>query len=185
MEFRSYAQRLNARPEPVPARFGAPVPFGFQGKHALHPLPRPAGRSGCFGTLVGATGGTQTHSRRTGERLRQLRRARQGLVRVPESNTKYGGKRGITGVSAAPVIDPSISESSRIRKGKKLVLGPHPRFTRRSTGHDFIEQEGLRPRDSRRATGGLGCHTAHRMAGRPGKRQCAASDSLGFPVSIR
>ena len=53
---------------------------------------------------MGATGGTQTHSRRTGSKLRQLRYARQGLVRVPESNTKYGGKRGKTGVNAAPVM---------------------------------------------------------------------------------
>ena len=68
-------------------------------------------RSGHFGTLVGATGGTQTHSRRTGRRLGQTRYARQGLVRVPESNTKYGGKVGITGVDAAPVMGPSISES--------------------------------------------------------------------------
>src|SRR5665213_255041 len=48
-------------------------------------------RSGYFGTHLGATGGTQTHSRRTGRKLGQLRCARQGLVRVPESNTKYGG----------------------------------------------------------------------------------------------
>src|SRR5204862_5315252 len=57
-------------------------------------------RSGQFGTLLGATGGTQTHSRRTGGKLEQLRRARQALVRVPESNTKYGGKVGETGVIA-------------------------------------------------------------------------------------
>ena len=39
-------------------------------------------------------GGTQTHSRRTGSKLGRLHFVRQGLVRVPESNTKYGGKRG-------------------------------------------------------------------------------------------
>jgi len=63
------------------------------------------------GALLGATGGTQTHSRRTGRKLGRLRYARQGLVRVPESNTKYGGQGGKTGGSAAPVIDPSIGES--------------------------------------------------------------------------
>ena len=63
--------------------------------------------------------GTQTHSRRTERKLGQLRYARQGLVRLSESNTKYGGQNGKTGVSAAPVIGPSISESTRIRKGKK------------------------------------------------------------------
>jgi hypothetical protein len=62
--------------------------------------------------------GTHTHSRRTGRKLGRLRYARQGLVRVPESNTKYGGKSGITGVNAAPVIGPSISESKRIRQPK-------------------------------------------------------------------
>jgi len=55
--------------------------------------------------------GTQTHSRRTGWKLGQVRCTRQGLVRVPESNTKYGGKRGITGGGAAPVIEPTIGES--------------------------------------------------------------------------
>ena len=63
--------------------------------------------------------GTQTHSRRTGRKLGQVRCARQGLVRVPESNTKYGGKRGITGVGAAPVMGASIGESSGSPKRKK------------------------------------------------------------------
>src|SRR5882757_6124880 len=63
--------------------------------------------------------GTQTHSRRTGRKLRHLRCARQGLVRVPESNTKYGGKGRKTGGAPAPVMKPSISESSGIPKRKK------------------------------------------------------------------
>ena len=46
--------------------------------------------------------GTQTHSRRTGERLGRLQRVRQGLVRVPESNTKYGGNGGKTGGTPGP-----------------------------------------------------------------------------------
>jgi hypothetical protein len=60
------------------------------------------------------------NSRRTGWRLGQTRPARQELVRVPESNTKYGGKGGITGGDPAPVILPTIGESSGIPKGKKL-----------------------------------------------------------------
>ena len=56
-------------------------------------------------------------------KLGRLRYARQGLVRVPESNTKYGGWGGITGVSAAPVIDPSISESSGLPKRKNCLGG--------------------------------------------------------------
>jgi hypothetical protein len=75
------------------------------------------------GALVGAPGGTQTHSRRTGRKLGRLRYARQGLVRVPESNTKYGGRRGKTGVGAAPVIEPSISESWEIPKRKNSLPG--------------------------------------------------------------
>ena len=77
------------------------------------------GRSGHFGTHLGATGGTQTHSRRTGGKLEQLPCARQGLVRVPESNTKYGGKGRKTGGHPTPSVEPSISESSGIPKRKK------------------------------------------------------------------
>lgn len=47
-----------------------------------------------------------------GPKARTLRCARQELVRVPESNTKYGGLRGITGGKPSPVVEPSISESS-------------------------------------------------------------------------
>src|SRR5262249_36419272 len=81
------------------------------GQTSPRPLPHPAGGVVSSGALLGATGGTQTHSRRTGSKLGRLRYARQGLVRVPESNTKYGGWDGITGVGAAPVMGPSISES--------------------------------------------------------------------------
>jgi hypothetical protein len=49
---------------------------------------------------------------------RTTRYARQGLVRVPESNTKYGGGQGKTGVVAAPVIEASIGESWEIPKRK-------------------------------------------------------------------
>ena len=53
-------------------------------------------------------------------KARQLRRARQGLVRVSESNTKYGGKNRITGGDAASVMGPNICDSKGIRKLKKL-----------------------------------------------------------------
>ena len=105
----------------------SPAPVAWNGR-----------RSGQFGTLVGATGGTQTHSRRTGSKLGQTRRTRQGLVRVSESNTKYGGKRGITGTSAAPVIASSISESSGIRKPKKYPRSGLLHFTPLCTGQDFV-----------------------------------------------
>ena len=93
----------------------------FLGRQALHPR-QSTGRRRChFGTLMGATGGTQTHSRRTGRKLGRLRYARQGLVRVPESNTKYGGRGGITGDNAAPVMGPSIGESSGNPKRKNCA----------------------------------------------------------------
>ena len=56
-------------------------------------------------------------------KARTTRYARQGLVRVPESNTKYGGQGGKTGGGAAPVIEPSISESSGIPKRKNCSSG--------------------------------------------------------------
>src|ERR1700727_3034867 len=62
------------------------------GRKDPSPLPRPAGGVVRSEPIWEATGGTQTHSRRTGSKLGQLHYARQGLVRVPESNTKYGGK---------------------------------------------------------------------------------------------
>ena len=85
-------------------------------------------RSGHSGTLVGATGGDPKHTRAEQSEARTLRCARQGVVRVPESNTKYGGKRGITGAHAAPVIGPSIGESNRIRKLKKYPQATRPRI---------------------------------------------------------
>ena len=114
------------------ARFSFQAPSEWRAK-------RPASaastgwRSVHSGTLQGATGGTQTHSRRTGVRLGRLQRARQGLVRVPESNTKYGGKVGRTGGPWAPLLGPSISESSEIPKRKKSGKADrsqlHPLFT--------------------------------------------------------
>jgi hypothetical protein len=101
----------------------APPSHRIPGRHALPPLPQPGGGVISSGALLGATGGTQTHSRRTGSKLGRLRYARQGLVRVPESNTKYGGLGGITGVGAAPVMGPSISESTRIPKRKNYPHG--------------------------------------------------------------
>jgi len=90
------------------------------GQTSPSPVASTGGRSGQSGTLLETTGGTQTHSRRTGSKLGQLPCARQGLVRVPESNTKYGGNPGITGGRPTLPVPPSISESSGIPKRKKL-----------------------------------------------------------------
>jgi hypothetical protein len=97
----------------------APKSLRRKGRQTLHPQPNPAAEWSFWNPFGSDRRGTQTHSRRTERKLGRLRYARQGLVRLSESNTKYGGQNGKTGVSTAPVIGPSISESTRIRKGKK------------------------------------------------------------------
>ena len=115
------------KPEPIPARSWRPkcqeIPRRISGNLGqTTPSPRCLNRrTECsIWNPLGATGGTQTHSRRTGRKLEQLHRARQALVRVPESNTKYGGNGGKTGGHPVPPVEPSISESSGIPKRKKL-----------------------------------------------------------------
>jgi len=101
-----------------------------QGRQTLHPRPDPTGGVVILEPFWERPAGTQTHSRRTDEKLGRLRDTRQGLVRVSESNTKYGGKEGETGGNAEPVIGPSISESKTIRKQKKdarVWISPRPR----------------------------------------------------------
>jgi hypothetical protein len=141
---------LNA---PKPPNFGAEMPY---------PLPSPADGVVISEPFWERPAGTQTHSRRTGRKLEQLRCARQGLVRVPESNTKYGGKVGKTGGHRALVMAPSISESSGIPKGKKLRTGCGARLRPLFTGELFIRGLGLHFQDSRKATGtsGLACPRA-------------------------
>jgi hypothetical protein len=56
-------------------------------------------------------------------KARQLLDARQALVRLPESNTKYGGQRRKTGDELTPVSWASISESSGIPKPKNCCSG--------------------------------------------------------------
>src|SRR5579859_4733883 len=106
-------------------------------------------RSDHFGTLQGATGGTQTHSRRTGGKLGRLQRARQGLVRVPESNTKYGGKAGKTGGHGRRCCR-QVSVSPHGFPSEKNRLGDAPfGFVPLFTGKLFIVAEGLPRQDSR------------------------------------
>ena len=126
------------------------------------PLPRPAGGVVIFGTLQGAISGTQTHSRRTGRKLGRLHRARQGLVRVPESNTKCGGKRGKTGgVRASDLAQVSVSPEG-FPSEKNLFHSPVRGFVPLFTGQLFIVAEGLPREDSREATGTDGlCPVRH------------------------
>jgi len=55
-------------------------------------------RNGHSEPCQGASSGTKNHPAPNDPKLGRLHRARQGLVRVPESNTKYGGKLGKIGV---------------------------------------------------------------------------------------
>ena len=81
-------------------------------------------RSECsFWNPVREFGGTENHPAPNHPKLGQLRYARQGLVCVPESNTKYGGKGRKPRGEAAPRSIASISESSGIPKRKKFVPG--------------------------------------------------------------
>ena len=138
-----------------PARFSRPNRPEFRDRKA-RTRASTGRRSGHFGTLLGATGGTQTHSRRTGRKLGQLLDARQGLVRVPESNTKYGGKRRKTGGEPTPALGPSISESSGIPKRKNCSWAVDSGCVPLFTGQLFIALPGLRFGDSRKATESAG-----------------------------
>jgi hypothetical protein len=128
-----------------------------------HPRPQPADGVVISEPIWDDRRGPKTHSRRTGRKLGQVRYARQGLVRVPESNTKYGGKRGITGGVAAPVIEASISESSEIPKRKKCCRPVEwrllPAVHRTSIYSRLPGLAGLHFGDSRKATdnSGLAC----------------------------
>ena len=109
-------------------------------------------RSACLEPVGSVRRDPKLNSRRPGRTLGQTRPARQGLVRVPESNTKYGGKEGITGGDPAPVIGATISESSGIPKGKKLSRRVETGFAPLFTGQVFFQLIGLHWRDSREAT---------------------------------
>jgi hypothetical protein len=158
--------------------FLAPESPQNSGQKSPSPVASTGGRSGQSGTLQGATGGTQTHSRRTGRKLGRLHRARQGLVRVPESNTKYGGKGEKTGGRAAPVWrQVSVSPQGFPRK-KNHSARANLSFAPLFTGQLFIVAEGLLREDSREVTGCPGWHARRPMATGPDNRHGAA-DSIG------
>lgn len=96
-----------------------PRAFRIEGRKSLDRLPPLAD-----GWLSSDPSGScrrepETKSAPNKGRLGHLRCARQGLVRLSESNTKYGGNLGETGASAAPVMGSSIGESCGIPKLKK------------------------------------------------------------------
>lgn len=84
----------------VAAGFAASLlsPPGARDRRACSPSPRPATERKA-NPVRRYPAGRRNHSRRTGRKLGRLRRARQEIVRVPESNTKSGG---IWGKPAVP-----------------------------------------------------------------------------------
>jgi hypothetical protein len=110
------------------------------GRTSPAPVASTGGRSGHSGTLQGATGGTQTHSRRTGSKLGRLHCARQGLVRVPESNTKYGGKGGKTGVTRRPLSGQVSVSPQGFPSRKNCFPRAGSGFAPLFTGQLFIDQ---------------------------------------------
>lgn len=97
-------------------------------------------RSGHSGTLQETTGGTQTHSRRTLSKLGRLHRARQAIVRVPESNTKYGAKYGKP-EAPSPLQCRQLSVSPEGFPRKKVVALGTRRASPRCSQENFL----LRP----------------------------------------
>jgi hypothetical protein len=148
----SCIQRPNPSSGPFPTPFFTPRFALNSGHKHPHPAASTGRRSGYSGTLLGATGGNQKTLAPNRSKARQLLDARQGLVRVPESNTKYGGKRRKTGDGTTPVSWASISESSGIPKAKICCPAWESRLLPLFTGQLFLGVSGLRLGDSRKAT---------------------------------
>src|SRR5258708_12961753 len=109
--------------------------------------------------------------------LGNLRVARQGLVRVPESNTKYGGKRRKTGVGCRLLFGQVSVSPQGFPSEKNPLPSPNSGFVPLFTGQLFIAGEGFPSEDSGEATGksGLPCRPPD---GHPPR---AAPHSLSFP----
>ena len=111
------------------------------------------------GTLQETTGGTQTHSRRTVPKLGRLHRARQAIVRVPESNTKYGAKYGKP-EAPSPLQCRQLSVSPEGFPRKKVrVLGPRwasPRCSQENFLLRVVAAQGIALPRLTRICGGAG-----------------------------
>ena len=129
------APRAFNAPTPPTGPFAGPFSLALQDPNSGQTSPSPEASKA--GGVVNSEpfwerpAGTQTHSRRTGGKLGQVRHARQALVRVPESNTKYGGHRGKPRGLGTPWMGASISESSGIPKRKKIESEPSTGVTPR------------------------------------------------------
>ena len=152
------------------------------GQTSPAPVASTGRRSGQFGTLLGATGGYPNTLAPNGGKLGRLRCARQGLVRVPESNTKYGGKRGITGGNAASVMAPSISESSGIPKEKKLCGHPPSMLAPVvHRGRFLFPAQACLGETHGRLRGSFGGHVGIPVVLRSHHRQAAADSLIAYP----
>jgi len=107
-----------------------------------------------------------------GIKLGRLRYARQGLVRVPESNPKYGGKPGTTGAPPSRCWD-QVSVSPQGFPSEKIPLFPAisalaPLFTGRTFIMGFALASGRLK--GRRRSGMRSCRWSG--AARSGKVEC-------------
>jgi hypothetical protein len=95
-----------------------------------------------FWNPVREFGGTENHPAPNDPKLGRLRCARQGLVRVPESNTKYGGKQGNQG-GRARLDWGQVSVSPQGFPREKICLGAvNSSFRPLFTGQLFIAAYG-------------------------------------------
>src|SRR5258708_14646032 len=166
--FRFSGHAFNAptvKPEPFWPVFSAPNVPKFRTKKPITRCPDRRTEWSIW-TLLEATGGTQTHSRRTRSKLGQLRCARQALVRVPESNTKYGGNLGKTGGAPHPQCRQVSVSPQGFPSEKNCLQRADLSFAPLFTGQLFIPLQGLPRRDSRDATGvsGLACPATDGLA---------------------
>ena len=124
----------------------APEKSAFEGRQALIPLPSSGLAECCFADPLGECRRDTNTLAPNGSKARILRCARQELVRVPKSNTKYGGHRGKTGGKPAPVVETSISESSGFPTEKICIRRCCTCFIPLFTGQVFFWPSGLRKR---------------------------------------
>jgi hypothetical protein len=114
----------------------------ISGRIGPSPVPLPAVGSVVLEPFQGVSGGTKNSPAPNDPKLGRLRRTRQGLVRVPESNTKYGGKLGKPGVAGRPLM-PQVSVSPRgIPSEKNLREASIRGFARCSQGKYFLSVKG-------------------------------------------
>jgi hypothetical protein len=112
------------------------------GRMSPSPVPLPAVGVVVSEPFQGVFGGTKNSPAPNDPKLGRLRRTRQALVRVPESNTKYGGKPGKPEAVRHPLM-PQVSVSpSGIPSEKNLPEAPIRGCARCSQGKYFLSVKG-------------------------------------------